>query len=502
MATGEEEGAELGRESLADHSRDVILFVRRGDGRILWANAAATSTYGWTRDELRTMSVLDLREPGSEALVASQLAEASDRGIRFETVHRRRDGSTFPVEVSSQGAVLGGVAGLVSVVRDATARKAAEARLRESEERLALAVEAAGLGMFHAVPYGALEWSPRCREIFGVGDAVIHDFEAFLGLVHPEDRETVRADAARWLDPAGDGRYRGQYRCVRPDGTVRWVASSGRVRFAEVDGVRRPVQMVGALLDITELKEAQALVMQADRLASVGVLAAGVAHEINNPLTYLVSALDWLGEHVGDVAARTPAPGDEVVRAIAEARDGAERVRRVVRDLRTFSGRREERRTRVRLEAVVDSAANVAANEIRVRATLERERRASPAVLADEARLGQVVLNLLINAAQAIPEGQAGENEVRVVTGTDEEGNALLEVRDTGPGIPPEIVHRIFDPFFTTKPRGVGTGLGLSICRNIVVGLGGRISAEPRPGGGTTMRVVLPPAPDAGERPA
>ncbi len=113
------------------------------------------------------------------------------------------------------------------------------------------------------------------------------------------------------------------------------------------------------------------------------------------------------------------------------------------------------------------------------------------------ARLGQVVLNLLINAAQAIPEGHLAEHEIRLVTRTDASGRAVLEVRDTGVGIPADIADRIFDPFFTTKPTGVGTGLGLSICRSIVLALGGEIRAESRPGAGTTLRVSLPAAPAA-----
>jgi PAS domain S-box-containing protein len=248
----------------------------------------------------------------------------------------------------------------VSVVRDATERRATEEALRESEERLALAIEAAGLGTFHAQPYGRMEWSPRCREIFGVGDAEIPDFEAFLALIHPDDREAVRVAAVRWTDPTGDGRYQQQYRTVRPDGTVRWVSAHGVARFGEVDGVRRPLRLAGTLQDVTETKAVQAQLMQSDRLASVGMLAAGVAHEINNPLAYVSAALDYLHEHAQELAQSSPARA-EVLRALAEAREGAERVRLVVRDLRTFSGTREERRTRVALEPVVESALHVAA---------------------------------------------------------------------------------------------------------------------------------------------
>ena len=122
-------------------------------------------------------------------------------------------------------------------------------------------------------------------------------------------------------------------------------------------------------------------------------------------------------------------------------------------------------------------------------------------VLGNSVMLGQVALNLLINAAQAIPEGRSDAHEIRVVTGTDAHGRAFFEVRDTGAGIPPEIADRIFDPFFTTKPRGVGTGLGLSICRGIVLALGGEIVVESRPGGGTTVRVAVPAAPPSAPAP-
>jgi PAS domain S-box-containing protein len=480
---------------LAEHARDVILFVRPEDGRILEANAAATATYGWSRDELRRLTVYDLRASAARAGTSADLSAAAAGPVRFETEHRRWDGTVIPVEVSSQTAQLDGERVLVSVIRDATERRRTEEALRESEERLALALDAAGLGTFHATPYGQLDWSERCCEIFGIGAGSIPDFEAFLALVHPDDRELVRAGAGSWVDPAGNGRYQQQYRTVRPDGTVRWVSAHGMCRFGEVDGVRRPVKLVGTLVDVTEVKAVQAQLMQSDRLASVGMVAAGVAHEINNPLAYLSAALDYLGEHRDELGA--PALREEVLRALAEARDGADRVRHVVRDLRTFSGLREERRTRLELAPILEAAIHLAANQLRYRARVVRDFRPAPAVMADEARLGQVVLNLLINAAQAIPEGNADANEIRVSTATDESGRAVVEVHDTGAGIPPEIADRIFDPFFTTKPHGVGTGLGLSICRNIVLALGGEIGVESSRGGGTTLRVTLPAAPAA-----
>jgi PAS domain S-box-containing protein len=494
-------------ELLAAHGPEVILFVRPGDGRILDANAAALATYGYGREELAALSVYDLRAPGTGDLAAAQLAAADAGGLRFETVHRRKDGSTLPVEVSSHGATLDGARVLVSVVRDVSQRRLAEEALRESEERLALAVEAAGLGTFHAAPWGELVLSPRAREIFALAAGQrIPDFEAFLRLVHPDDRDTVRAAATRWLDTGGGGRYHGEYRCLRPDGTVGWVSVHGIARFADAGGARTPVRLVGTILDVTELKAVQAQLMQADRLASIGMLAAGVAHEINNPLAYVTGALDFLAETLPELlSGAKEGARAEVLQALGEARDGAGRVRHVARDLATFSSMREDRRAPIELRPVVESAVNLAANEIRSRARLVRAWGAAPRVVANEARLGQVVLNLLINAAQATPEGHADEHEIRVSTGTDAEGGAVIAVSDSGCGLPPGEIDRIFEPFFTTKPRGVGTGLGLSICRDIVRALGGRISAERRaPGPGTTFRVTLPPAaalPDAASPP-
>jgi PAS domain S-box-containing protein len=486
---------------LSAHLRDIILVARRGDGRILDANAAADAAYGWTHEELLQRTVFDLRTPEAGRLFRAQTADLQAGGARFETEHRRRDGSVMAVEVNAQGAVLDGDEVIIAVVRDISERRATEEALRRSEEYLAIAIDAARLGWFHGTPGQPLQWSERCREIYGVDWPVIETQEQHLALVHPDDREAVRTATTGAMDPAGSGRIHLEHRIVRPDGAIRWIGVDMKARFAEVGGVRRPVWLAGAIQDITETKAVQAQLMQSDRLASVGLLAAGVAHEINNPLAFLSAAIEFLEDHAPALG-KDPVIGPELLRALAEARAGAERVRHVVRDLRTFSGVREEHRTRLELAPVLESSIHMASNEIRYRARLVRDLAPAPAVMADEARLGQVALNLLINAAHAIPEGQADRHEIRVATSTDARGRAVFEVSDTGPGIPPEIAERIFDPFFTTKPRGVGTGLGLSICRNIVVGLGGEIAVDTRPGGGTTLRVALPPAPAPAPAPA
>jgi PAS domain S-box-containing protein len=234
---------------------------------------------------------------------------------------------------------------------------------------------------------------------------------------------------------------------------------------------------------------------QADRLVAMGTLAAGVAHEINNPLTYVVAALDHLHELLGADPAGLPAAATrDALGVLAEAREGTERVRLIVRDLRTLSRVEETRIEPVELLPVIDFAIGMSRNELKHRARLLKDYGPVPPVRANAAKLGQVFLNLLINAAQAIPAGRVELNEVRVTTSTDSLGRARIEIRDTGAGIAPEVAGRLFEPFFTTKRQGEGTGLGLSICKAVVTSLGGEITFESAPDRGSIFSVSLPAA--------
>lgn len=237
----------------------------------------------------------------------------------------------------------------------------------------------------------------------------------------------------------------------------------------------------------------QKYLQMSDRMVSMGTPAAGVAHEVNNPLAYVISNLEFAIDELEGIQQGSRKPNDiaEVITALREAHGGADRVRSIVRGLKMFSRGDDERRGPVDVERVLESSINMVWNEIRHRARLVRDYRPVPAVHANDNQLGQVFVNLLINAAQAIPEGHSDRNEIRVVTRSD--GNRVrVEIHDTGVGIAPEHLHRIFEPFFTTKPVGVGTGLGLSICHGIVHGLGGEITVESQQGMGTVFHVWLP----------
>jgi two-component system cell cycle sensor histidine kinase/response regulator CckA len=259
-----------------------------------------------------------------------------------------------------------------------------------------------------------------------------------------------------------------------------------------MDGGRAALSVV-VFRDITGRRELEGRLAQTERLAAIGTLAAGVAHEVNNPLAVVMTNIDLVLEGLRSLPSMEPADRADIQSMLTDARDGAERIRTIVSSLGTFAKRADERPSTLDVRVVLETAIGLASNEIRHRARLERAYGSVPLVEVDAAHLASVFVNLLLNAAHAFPETGGARNEIRVVTSTDASGRAVIEICDTGPGIPAEVLSRVFDPFFTTKDVGEGAGLGLSICRNIVLAMGGEIRVESQLGHGTTSRVVLPP---------
>ncbi|HEX8825320.1 MAG TPA: ATP-binding protein [Archangium sp.] len=277
----------------------------------------------------------------------------------------------------------------------------------------------------------------------------------------------------------------------------------------EVDALEHRIKLALEQWQMRQERERmQAMLVQADRLASLGVLAAGVVHEVNTPLAYILSNLDWLDEELPSLGkalerhGRREGPAAElgsfaerlkaVESTLRDIREGAERVRHIARDVKAFARDSDDESVLVDPREVLDAALKMALVHIRYRARVVRDYQDVPLVLANEARLAQVFLNLVVNAAQAIPE-DGKDHEIRVRLWTGPNGEACAEVTDTGTGIAPEHMAHLFEPFFTTKPAGEGTGLGLFICKSIVDSFEGNLSVESCPGKGTTFRLELPP---------
>ncbi len=245
---------------------------------------------------------------------------------------------------------------------------------------------------------------------------------------------------------------------------------------------------------LQQLEATQERLTQAEKLVAVGTLAAGVGHEINNPLAYILSNLRYLSTELRSLTKREDesARWQEVEEAFADVLHGAERVRNIVQSLQALTRAQTEAPRQVDLGAVLDQAMEKMHPEMHCRARLVKDYGVSLRVLGDKGRLSQAFFHLLLNAAQAIPKGHPEHNEIRVTTRRNLDGRAVVEVSDTGSGIAPEILPRIFEPFFTTKEAGQGKGLGLSICHATIQSMGGEIQVRSEPGHGSTFQILLP----------
>jgi PAS domain S-box-containing protein len=462
---------------VADRSGHVVTFNRRFLG--LWGITDAVIFSG--PGEIDRFCEPLLVANADHFSMERELDEARE-AERYEVLHLA-DGRVF--ERYSRPRQIGAVTeGRVWSFRDITERVRAE---RELHEHLNMGIEHAVEGI------ARIDEEGRYASVNTVFARMIGREEnelvgvAIASLVHPDDH--ARVIAAR--TSVGDGKQEKQ------ELELRGIHKDGSIVLLRALLVRAKGKDAGFHLfmrDITEQKEMEQRLLITDRMTSMGTLAAGVAHEINNPLSFVIANASVLDESLPSMTHLGEAKHAELKEIVSDIRDGAERVRRIVRDLKMFSRPDDTTSAAVDVRKVLESTVNMAWNEIRHRARLVKDYGEVPLVEANDGQLGQVFLNLLVNAAHAIPEGNVEKNEIRIVTSTDRDGRVVVEIRDTGAGIPERVLPRIFDPFFTTKPVGVGTGLGLSVCHGIVAKLGGDISVESTVGTGTTFRVRMRPA--------
>lgn len=507
------------------------------DGNILYVNPAAEKELGYSAAELQRMRVSDI-DPSAPPKVWGKDGELAVRRRagqmrNFKTQHRHRDGHLIPIELNSSPFDYDGKAYSMAVCSDISQRLVAEQALRESEEKFS--------AMFSMTPDPMA--LTRLRD--GVLLEISHSYAEYFGYERNEmlGHSTLSDDLGLWIEPAHRKKWRDQLErdgevlgfetpLQRKDGTIVTVLISGKI--VEMSGehcvivvlrdITRRKQMEELLLQekaeqavlIRRLEEAQNQLLQSEKLAAIGQLAAGVAHEINNPMGFIRSNLSRLNEYADsllDVIAAYesadsllpdhPQIGERIAQAkqradltflksdlhslIAECLEGSDRVRRIVKDLRDFSRIDEAEWQLIDIHAGLESTINVVWNEIKYKAELVRDYGDLPLVECIPSRLNQVFMNLLVNAAQAI----ADRGKIMVSTRC-ENNEVVISFRDTGQGIPENVLPKIFDPFFTTKPVGKGTGLGLSVSYGIIRDHGGTIEVVSEVGVGTTFTIRLP----------
>jgi PAS domain S-box-containing protein len=392
---------------------------------------------------------------------------------------------------------------LRGAVEIALYKSEAERRLKERERWFSTTLRAIGDAVVTVDPLGHVTFmNPVAESMLGIAE-VSAQGGALTDLLHVFSART--GDALH--DPAAAAL---QGRCLvrlPPDSVLATAVGEFAVRAAASPILADDGTALGAVVVFQDVSEQSRLHMQiaaADRFASLGMLAASVAHDINNPLAYIVSNSEVLRDGLGEIERglaelREPRAREARARArdlrepLAELRQGAERIRRIAADLRVFAAERDRHWKRIDVCESVEWALRITANQIRHRAKLIRALQPVPRVEASETQLGQVFVGLLVNACQSIPEGAVESHEIRVAT-RSEENRVIVTVSDTGPGIAAQHMHRIFEPFSASSSSEDSSGLGLSICESILRSFGGSIRAIREPGSGTTFEVTLPAA--------
>ncbi|MBX7193509.1 MAG: PAS domain S-box protein [Sandaracinaceae bacterium] len=461
-------------------AQDAIVVVDR-EARIVLANPAAAALL--EREDL-VGSPLSSTIPPELRDAHERLVQGFHQSPRMRPMGHHRGivvvtgtGARLPLEIALVPISVHGETGAVATLRDVSEQRRKASALSESAARLEALVASAPDVVLYWDRNGRIELINRT--VPGVRpEDVLGD--GWRSLLPPEGQAVLDEAMARALGTSDLVTL--ELPSFKPAGST-WEARMNRVvRDGEVTG------LVMLARDVTSRKREESQLAASEQLASLGMISAALAHEINNPL----AAAMWNVEY----AIEALVSGDRVapLAALEEARDALVALRDISRDLRLF-GREERLAVQVvDVNAVLESTLRLARNELRHHARVVVDLQPVPRVRASEARLGQVFLNLLVNAAQAIPQGESERNEITVRTAVDPEGRVRIDIADSGAGMSDSVRMRLFTPFFTTKPIGVGTGLGLSICQRIVTSAGGTIEVQSAPGAGSLFTVLLPPA--------
>lgn len=481
-----------------DSIGDAVIVTDAG-GRVTRINPVAEQLTGWSQREGQGRPLPEVfqilnAETGREAEDPVERVLATGRlvGLPNHTVLKSRDGNRH--QIADSAAPIhdrhGGIQGMVLVFRDVSEEYRTRAETERIRASLEYAQRLARLGNWEwDIQHNSLYWS---REIFRILGIIPKNFDAsydaFLSCVHPEDRQMVRQAVDRALHD--NQSYRIEHRLIRPDGAVRWVLEQAEVSRDE-DG--RPRHMAGTVQDITERREMERRERQANKIQAVGLLAGGIAHDVNNLLTPIMMHAETAKMKTG--------PESPLTHHLDGIQQAAQRIASLVRQILSFSRKSEDLLIPIKLGSIVKEAVaflqTAAPAHVTIRVNIETE---EDRVAADPSQILQVLMNLGINGMHAIGAKEGMLTLTLEKTAAPEEAGDIqrggtwlkLSVEDNGYGIAPENLARIFDPFFSTKKTGEGTGLGLSVVHGIVTRHHGVIRVESEPGVGSRFEIILP----------
>jgi len=472
-----------------------IVWTATAEGEQDFANKRWYEFAGLSESELQTGEPWRvIMHPEDVTSTSEAWKQAVKTGEPYSHVHRirRHDGvyrwilSRGVAQRDAEGKIvrwLGTGTDITELKEAEEARETSETALRLSEERMRIAASAAKLGYFNwDLVTDDIVCSQRIKEMFGVPDRVVTKVRELADLLHPEDRPRREQLLRAAIENKSD--YDIEYRVIWPDKSVHWISTRGRAYYDEAG---KPVRFGGVMADVTERKELEQALIRSEKLASVGRMAATIAHEINNPLAAVMNLLYLVGSD--------PELPDSARNYLFTAQQEIERAAHITKQTLGFY-RETSRPRRVDVRELVEGVLELYAPRLVNRSVkVERQYHDDLHVMVIEGELRQVISNLVSNAIDASPE-QGGRLKVRVTHTTAKAlGRAVrITIGDNGSGITPDVKTRIFEPFFTTKVS-VGTGLGLWVTRDIVDRSGGRIRLKSRVGKGSVFSITLPVEP-------
>jgi two-component system, cell cycle sensor histidine kinase and response regulator CckA len=475
-------------------SADDAIIGATLDGTIVSWNAAAERLYGYPSREMIGQPISLLIQ--SDRTDAGSMLESLRRGERiphFEARRPRKDGS--PIHVSMGIAPIldaaGRPTGMAAVARDVTERLRAEEAARAAEERMRFTLETA-----HVVLYDAnlvtreMLWSDTMAAVTGIpAEKFPRSYDEFVALVYGDDRGQL-VDAIERATPQA-GVFSVEYRLPAADGEYRWHECRGRVLFGAAG---TPVRLLGVAMDVTDRKRLEQQFRQAQKMEAVGHLAGGIAHDFNNMLTAILGYCELALEANDDL---------DQAADLEEIRKAADRAARLTRQLLAFSRKQFMVPRVIRLNEVVGDLKGMLDRLVGEHIDFELVQDAALGwIKADPSQIEQVLMNLVVNARDAMPTGgrltistadvTLDAEFVRGHPGATAGRYAALSVHDTGCGMTPDVLSHVFEPFFTTKEPGKGTGLGLSTVYGIVKQNGGYIDVRSTPNRGTSFTACFP----------